>query len=351
MTASKNRNNPGFFDTELRLDQLTTFGDPLQRIKSSIDWELFRPILDRAFAIEAKGPGGRPRYDLVLMFKILILQQLYNLSDAQAQFQILDRRSFARFLDLLDCDAVPDEKTIWLFREKLNTTGTLRPLFKAFIARLKQEGLLVKSGSLIDATIVEVPIQRNTKSENAQLKAGNIPQQWEEHPRKLQQKDRDARWTKKNTRSFFGYKNHTKVDRATKLITEFEVSPAEVHDSLLLPLLVNEEDAGTEVFADRAYDSEQIRRDLAQMGVEERICRRRKPGRGFWWGEKKRNGILSRIRCRVEHVFGTQTTSMHAGVIRTKGLVRAETVIGLRNLAYDMMRCGFLRQASVSMVT
>jgi IS5 family transposase len=127
------------------------------------------------------------------------------------------------------------------------------------------------------------------------------------------------------------------VDRATKLITEFEISPAEVHDSLLLPLLVNEEDAGTEVFADRAYDSEQIRRYLAQMGAQERICRCRKPGRGFRWGEKERNGILSRIRCRVEQVFGTHRTSMHAGVIRTKGLVRTETVIALRNLAYN--RC------------
>jgi IS5 family transposase len=133
------------------------------------------------------------------MFKILIRQQLDNLSDAKAQFQILNQRSFARFLNLLDCDAVPDEKTIWLFREKLNATGTLRPLSKAFIDRLKQEGLLVKSGSLIDATIVEVPTPRNTKSENAHLKEGNIPQEWVEHPRKLKQKDCDARWTKKNT--------------------------------------------------------------------------------------------------------------------------------------------------------
>ena len=108
-----------FFDEELRLDKLEKKKDPLLKLKNQINWNIFKGILNRAFKSEPKGPGGRPRYNLIMMFKILILQRLYNLSDEQTEYMINDRLSFMRLLDLELSDDIPDQNTIWDFREAL----------------------------------------------------------------------------------------------------------------------------------------------------------------------------------------------------------------------------------------
>ncbi len=136
----------GFFDDELRLKDLEKQGDPLIALNKMIKWESFRHTLNRVFEKQAKGPGGRPAYDYVMMFKILILQRLYNLSDAQIQFQIMDRFSFMRFLGLNLQDQVPDEKTIWLFRETLTKSGKIELLFEQFRSYLLNEGIIAHRG-------------------------------------------------------------------------------------------------------------------------------------------------------------------------------------------------------------
>src|SRR4030042_1155179 len=135
-----------FFDEQDRLQKISLQGDPLEKLNAIIDWEMFRPQLKRCFKKEPKGPGGRPRFDYVLMFKILILQRLYNLSDAQMQYQILDRLSFQRFLGLGLCATVPDEKTIWLFREVLSRQNAIEKLFARYKAHLEKEGLITNNG-------------------------------------------------------------------------------------------------------------------------------------------------------------------------------------------------------------
>ncbi len=119
-----------------------------------IKWESFRHTLNRVFEKQAKGPGGRPALDYVMMFKIFILQRLYNLSDAQIQFQIMDRLSFMRFLGLNLQDQVPDEKTIWLFRETLTKSGKIELLFEQFRSYLLNEGIIAHSGKIVDASFV-----------------------------------------------------------------------------------------------------------------------------------------------------------------------------------------------------
>ena len=179
----------GLFDLENRLSELSEMGDPLETINRAIRWKSFRPVIDKAFRKERKSNAGRPPYDYILMFKILVLQTMYGLSDAQTQFQILDRLTFKRFLELTSEDSIPDEKTVWLFRETLTQAGVVKKLFDLFGRQLNEAGYTAQKGQIIDASFVEVPRQRNTREENKEIKNGGTPQEWEKHPEKLRQKD------------------------------------------------------------------------------------------------------------------------------------------------------------------
>ena len=166
---------------------------------------------------ERKSRAGRKPFDAILMFRMLILQSLYNLSDEQIEYQVRDRMSFTRFLGLEFEDDIPDGTTLWLFREKLAQAGLVEKLFERFNQHLNAKGYIARGGQMVDATIVPVPKQRNTREENETVKRGETPVAWEEKPAKNRQKDKDARWTKKHGKSFFGYKNHVNADKTHKL--------------------------------------------------------------------------------------------------------------------------------------
>jgi IS5 family transposase len=335
----------GFFDEQDRLEKLSQQGDPLEKLSATIDWEMFRPQLKRSFKKVPKGPGGRPPFDYVLMFKIMILQRLYNLSDAQMQYQILDRLSFQRFLGQGLYGSVPDEKTIWLFREVLTKQNMIEKLFDRFTRHLEAQGLITNKGSIIDASFVEVPRQRNSREENAKIKEGTIPGDWEEDPCKLRQKDTDARWTKKNDQTFYGYKDHVKVDTDSKLIKAYEVTDASVHDSQVLEPLMDTTDKDTELHADSAYRSAKIERSLKKRGVKSKIHEKANRNQPLTKSQIRSNRAKSRIRARVEHVFAQITNSMNGFCIRSIGLRRACGIVGLINLAYNIVRSVHLQGA------
>ncbi len=204
----------GLFDMEFRMRKIDSNGDPLKRLNELVDWELFRPVLQKIREKKRKSNAGRKPFDVVLMFKILILQSLYNLSDDATEAQILDRLSFMRFLGLSIGDRVPDAKTIWLFREELKKAGIFLDLFVKFDRFLKANGFEAKKGQIVDATIVSVPKQRNKRKENEKIKSGKEIKEWSDNKRR--QRDVDARWTKKNGKAYFGYKNHISVDVKNK---------------------------------------------------------------------------------------------------------------------------------------
>ena len=176
-TGGKSMGQLGFFDVERKLQELSNLGDPLERLAQAIDWARFKPVIARAFRRERKSNAGRPPFDYVMMFKIMILQHMYNLSDAQTQFQLIDRFSFRRFIGAGAEDTIPDEKTIcrrWpfgqLFRETITRTGTVKKLFALFGRFLNDAGYQAKKGMIVDASVVEVPRQRNTVEENRLLR-------------------------------------------------------------------------------------------------------------------------------------------------------------------------------------
>src|SRR5215207_6212708 len=158
-----------------------------------VEFEQFRPDLERAVPRSDGSKGGRPAFDHVLMFKELLLQAMHALSDERAEYLVKDRLSFMRFLGLGLADPVPDANTIWAFREALKRAGAVEALFARFDTTLREAGYLAMGGQIVDATIVTAPKQRNTEDEKAAIKAGRIPEGWAERPAKLAQKDRDAR--------------------------------------------------------------------------------------------------------------------------------------------------------------
>ena len=184
---------PGFFDLSDRYEALSAAGDPLERLSAVVDFELFRGSLVAALRRGPRNKGGRPPFDPVLMFKILVLQALYSLSDEATEFPIKDRLSFQRFLGMGLEGTVPDATTVWLFRERLVKAKAIDRLFARFDAALKDRGYLAMGGQIIDATVVPAPKQRNTQEEKTAIKEGRIPKEWT--PAKVGQKDRDARWS------------------------------------------------------------------------------------------------------------------------------------------------------------
>src|SRR5690349_23241270 len=169
------RGQAGFFDVDERLKELSAKGDDLERLNGIVDFELFRDDLACAVPRSDGSKGGRPPFDLVFMFKVLILQASHSLSDERTEFLIKDRLSFMRFLGLGLADAVPDANTIWTFREaltraRLAAKPAIEALFERFDATLRAAGFLAMGGQIIDASIVAAPKQRNTEGEKRDLK-------------------------------------------------------------------------------------------------------------------------------------------------------------------------------------
>ena len=337
----KIHNFPGLFDMQEVLEKLTLLGDPLVILDKYTDFEIFRSELNVIFKRndEVKAKRGRPAYDVVHMMKILFVQRLYNLSDEQIEFQINDRLSFRRFLNIPLSDAVPDCKTVWLFREELKKDGGAKSLFDRHLSQLQDNGLIVKEGRLMDATIVTMPIQRNSREVNAEIKEGKIPSAFSEAPFKHRQKDTDARWTKKNNTSFYGYKNHIKADTGTKFILDYTVTPANVHDSIEAVGLITEGDRGAVFHADSAYPTPAIKAHLLTLDMQEQINEKGTRSVPLTEEQSACNKKKSSIRSRVEHIFGFMYNSMNDSMfVRSIGLARAKVSIGLSNLVYNICR-------------
>jgi IS5 family transposase len=339
---------PGLLDDFAQNLEVAAFHTPLLRVGKVVDWTIFEPIVLQAVLSTAKGPGGRPRFHPLLMFKVLVLQRLHGLADDQTSFQITDRHSFRAFLGLTPGDAVPDGQTIADFREALTKAGAIDRLFEVFLQHLQeQHGLaLARQGVLIDATFAEVPRQRNTRAQNALIKAGEVPPEFLAQPKVLAHKDCEARWTKKNEQTFFGYKDHVKVDVVDKFILAAVVTPASVHDSQAMAELVQPGDRVA--YADSAYQGAPIDADLAAKHIEPQICEKGTRGHPLSEAQKEGNRQKSKVRARVEHVFAQMRGSMKALYQRCIGLERNAACIKLSNLVYNLLRFEQIQRLGLS---
>lgn len=332
----------GLFDLEYHEKKIKEYQPPLAKLNLVIDWELFRSQIEQALYIQPKGPGGRPSFDKIMMFKILILQKYYNLSDEQTEFQINDRTSFKQFLGLNLGSTIPDQKTIWYFKEQLATNNLSQQLFELFTKQLISKNIIAKEGSMVDASFIDVPRQRNTREDNSDIKKGAIPLEFAKKDKnnnrpKLIQKDTDARWMTKNKERHYGYKDHINADTKTKLITKYSVTSAAPHDATEIENIIDETD--NRLYADSAYRSNKIEQLLESKNCESLVHEKGYRGKPLTQEQKETNTIKSKTRARVEHIFGFMTNSMHNAVyMRSIGIKRIKESIGLLNLTYNLFR-------------
>ncbi len=223
------------------------------KLRDVIPWESFRPQLEEltGYATRDWKKCGKPPFDPVLMFKVLVLQKFHGLSDDATEEQIFDRTSFRNFLGLRIGDDIPDAKTHWDFKRRIEEDGREggRKLFEAFNQLLAGKGIVAREGSIIDASFVDAPRQRNDREQNQRIKQGERPEKFDANPAVGRQKDSEARWTKKNNEAHYGWKNHVKADLKTKLI----LTSSTIHDSQVFEALLDDKDQA--VLADSAYHS------------------------------------------------------------------------------------------------
>ncbi len=354
----------GFWDVEERYALLSKAGDPLERLDAVVPWDVFRKPLAKALKRSNGAKGGRPAYPPLMMFKILVLQALYDLSDDQAEFVINDRLSFMRFIYVELGDKVPDAKTIWLFREHLTQARAVDNLFARFEKHLAKNGYLAIGGQIVDATIVAAPKQRNSDDEKRAIKEGKPADEiWPDEPNKAAQKDVSARWTVKYSKAkqradgsthkidiaipAFGYKDHIAIDRRYGLIRTWKVTDAARYDGAQLNDLVTRDNTGSSVWADTAYRSKKNEAWLAKNGFVSHIHTKKPKGRPMSDRARLANARRSKIRSFVEHPFARIKHVMGLAV-RTIGIARATTKIGMANLAYNFQRLIWLNSRTAS---
>jgi len=329
----------GLFDEEFTKYRLSVIGNPLESVSKVLDFEMFRESLERKLLnTNKKNNAGAKPYDVVMLFKILILQRYYGLGDIQVEYQILDRTSFKTFLGLETGDKVPDEKTVWSFRERLTKTGLVEELFAQFTSFLEEKEVILNEGQMVDASFTVAPRQRNTREENKKIKNGEGKDLWKDKPNKKKHKDIDARWAKKNGETFYGYKNHAKVDAKSKFINTYTVTDASVHDSQVLDDLLTEKDKEQDLYADSAYTGEDQDKTIAKYEMKNKVHEKGYRNKPLSEEQKASNTKKSKIRARVEHVFGFMEQSMNGLVLKSVGILRATGIIGLINLTYNLFR-------------
>jgi len=347
---------PGLFDFSEHLERLSRTGDPLEPLVRHVDFEAFRPVLVEALGYGDRPKGGRPPFDPVAMFKVLVLASMHNLSDERMEFLIRDRLSWMRFLGLAINEPTPDQKTIWLFREKLTRAGAFKSLFAAFEEQLRSRGYKPTGGQIVDATLVSAPRQHMTKKEKERAKAGESASDiWPDKPAKASQKDTDARWTIKYSRAkrtgnpgddagmvdiavpHFGYKNHIAIDRKWGFIRGENGTDAAGNDGHELRTILDMDNSCGKVWADTAYRSADNERWLDANGFKSCIHRRKPRGRPMPKHIRRGNATRSAVRAHVEHVFACQKGPMDL-TIRCIGRIRAAGRITMANLTYNFRR-------------
>jgi IS5 family transposase len=322
----------GLFSREECYGWVDAKGDPLAALDRMIPWENLRQVLA---PITFEHKQGRPALDALMMVKCLLLQSLYNIADGACEYQINDRLSFKRFLGLAMDAKAPDEKSIWLYRERIKDAKLHETIFAWFEEELQKAGYAAQKGQIIDATFVPThkPTGKHKKQETPLT------------PAQVRQIDADATFTKKGQVTHHGYKNHVNIDRKHKLIREASVTTASTHDSQELAAVLQTPDdtgalanTGKSVWADSAHRSKKTLQSLKAMGLRPEINHRAYKNTPLTEAQHATNKTRSKVRARVEHAFAFMEMSMGGRLIHTIGLARASVKVTFKNLGYNMRR-------------
>jgi IS5 family transposase len=317
------RSSGQFSFVEALAPQLTGGTGRLDRISAPVKWYRFEKLL----ASVRDGGAGRPAYPPLLMFKVLLLQSLYGLSDAETEEALADRLSFRRFAGLALTDGVPDHSTICRFRNLLVGEGLLEKLFAELDRQLDKAGLILRRGTMLDATVIEASAARPPMGETSSS-------------------DPDARFTRRQGKagSRFGYKAHVGVDEGSGLIRSVVTTPANVNDTVPADALIRGDEKS--VLADGAYHTHAREAALKARGIKPRLMRRPNKHHPQLPARLKRyNKLISRRRAAVETTFATMKRRMKLKAIRYRGLTKAAGQVLIAAMAFNMRRWAVLSTA------
>lgn len=332
----------GFFVEEIRLAQIDELGDPLEQLNCSIDWTPFETELKKwEERTPKKGRGGRPAYNSLMMFKILIIQKLYNLTDAATEYRIKDSFTFTRFLGLSFYEHVPKAKTIQRYRTMWTKNGLLQILFDTFTEYLEKEGWITHEASIVDTTFIDRSRQNLTKEEYEQIKEGKIPERLSENENRLRHVDTDARMGKKKDMSCNGYKMIIKMDAEHKLLVSVGTRAANEADTSMLEEVIDEKDR--HLYADKGFarkKADELLPEGAINDVHEKAAR----NRPLTEAAQARNRRRSKVRIYVEHAFAMIKNIFKFRLIRAIGKERARGEMLLVALAYNLHRLSTIKR-------
>jgi IS5 family transposase len=294
----------------------------LEKIEGLVKWYRFEKLLGRV----RPGESGRPPYPALSMFKALLLQQWYGLSDPGLEEALSDRLSFRRFCGFALDETTPDETTICRFRQALIAAGLRDRLLEELTRQLERRGLLLKQGTMIDATLVAAQAAPPSLAAGPGAKSPNDP---------------DADWTRQNGKSHFGYKAHLAMDQGSRLIRRALLTPAKVYESEVADALICGDERA--VYADRAYEHKDRRRRLKALGIKDRIMHRshkNQPALPRW--QQRRNALIAPIRATIEHLFGVMKRGYGYRRVRYFSLARNALQLELLCLAINLRRAAVL---------
>lgn len=293
----------------------------LERIDALVQWDGFEKVL----SVLHRAPTGRPSYPPLAMFKALLLQQWYGLSDAELEEAIADRLSFRRFLGLGLEAAIPDHTTLCRFRNDLAAAGLAKRLSAELVEQLDRLGLVLRRGTLIDATLIEAAVRPSGSAEAPS--------------------DADAAFAKRSgsPRSTFGFKAHVAVDQGSGLIRAAIMTPANVNETVVADRLIQGDEGA--IYADSAYDTKDRRSALRARGMKDRIQHRpnkHHPVLPYW--KKVRNQLIGKVRGRIETVFATCKRIYGWSRARYVGLAKNQSHLHLLCTAINLRRALVLTQ-------
>ncbi len=329
-------------ERETKMDKI---GDALSKLAEHVDFAALAAEIDEAAPRPGRERGGRPPFPTELMVRVLVVQQLYNLSDEQMEFQLLDRLSFQRFVGLRQSSQAPDRTTIWTFKERLIKAEAAERIFEAVSRQLDRHGFIARGGQMIDASIVPVPKQTLNKDEKEIVQQDAMPVEWS--PSKRRQKDVQARWTKKHGKSYFGFKLSSSVDRRHKLIRRVHVSTASEHDTLHFERVLDAGNTSRDIYADKGYVDGEREQRLRAQGWRVHIQRKGQAGKPLSDCQERRNKRIAKVRARVEHVFAG-LEQMGGKALRSIGLARATLHLNWKASTYNLRRLCSLMEAGAT---
>lgn len=300
----------------------------LAEIETFVDWDILIEIVK---SIDKTGTenGGRPRKELIMMIKILFIQFLYNFSDPELEDQLNDRISFQRFAGIDFLTRIPNFSTIWRFRNSLTEKKLHDDIFENIVNKIDEKGLILRKGTVVDATIVQSsnrPLSKKKREKLIKTPSSQI--------------DTDAKSTKKNGKYYFGHKGHIGVDYGSKIIRKKTMTSAEVHDSQEKEKLFSGDEKSR--YGDKAYADDDDKRTCRKLGIFYGILDKGKRNHPLSKSQKKRNKKLSKVRAIVEHPFAFMKNILNYDSASAKSLKRNDMIFTMNCIIYNIFRASYL---------